>query len=80
VGTNPANEVAQKAIEVLGEEGIIWNGKPKFISEKEPIDIVVTMGCEVTCHVIPQTKIVAWDIPDPKGKQIDEYRRIVNKY
>jgi protein-tyrosine-phosphatase len=34
------------------------------------------MGCEETCPAIPARKIIEWQIPDPKGKPIDEVRRI----
>jgi len=75
MGTHPANEVDPKALKVLQEEGIRWQGKPKIISNKEKIDIMVTMGCDVACPIIPGAKIIAWDIPDPKGKDIQDYRR-----
>jgi len=74
-GTQPADEIAPKALQVLKEEGITWLGKPKMLPDKEAIDVVVTMGCEVECPVIPGAKVIAWDIPDPKGKDIKEYRR-----
>lgn len=76
-GTHPANEVDQKALEVLREEGIIWRGKPKIVPDKEPVDVVVTMGCEVECPAISGARIIAWDIPEPKGKDIGEYRGIL---
>ncbi|HDP36364.1 MAG TPA: hypothetical protein ENN27_00625 [Candidatus Atribacteria bacterium] len=75
MGTHPATEVDQKALEVLQEEGIRWHGKPKIISNKEQIDVIVTMGCDVACPIIANVKIVRWDIQDPKGKGIDDYRR-----
>ena len=34
------------------------------------------MGCEETCPAVPAKKIIEWQIPDPKGKPIDEVRRI----
>lgn len=75
MGTHPAREVDPKTLEVLRKENIIWHGKPKGIQDKEPIDVVVTMGCEVACPVIPGAKRIDWDIPDPKGKGIEDYRR-----
>lgn len=77
-GIQPADEVDPKTLEVLGEEGVNWHGKPKMVSDKEPVDVVVTMGCEVECPAIPGAKIIAWDIPDPKGKDIGEYRRVLS--
>ena len=40
------------------------------------MDYLVMMGCEETCPVVPAKKIIEWEIPDPKGKPIDEVRRI----
>lgn len=77
-GTHPTNEVDQKALEVLQKENIIWNGRPKDIQKIGKVDIVVTMGCEVTCPAIPGTRIIAWDIPDPNGKEIEEYQKTLN--
>jgi protein-tyrosine-phosphatase len=34
------------------------------------------MGCEVDCPFLPGAKVVQWEIPDPYGKGIDEYRRV----
>jgi len=77
-GIQPADEVDPKTLEVLGEEGVNWRGKPKMVSDKELPDAVVTMGCEVECPAIPGAKIIAWDTPDPKGKDIGEYRKVLS--
>ena len=77
-GTHPANEVDQKALEVLQKENITWKGKPMNLSEMGQVDIVVTMGCKVVCPAIPGTKIVNWDIPDPEGKEVGEYQKTLN--
>jgi arsenate reductase len=77
MGTQPAREVDPKALEVLRQENIIWHGKPKGLQDKEPIDVVVTMGCEVECPVIPGAKRIDWDIPDPRGKDIEDYRKML---
>jgi len=31
---------------------------------------------EETCPAVPARKIIEWQIPDPKGKPLDEVRRI----
>jgi len=74
MGTDPADKVAPEAIQVLKEDGMFWRGKPKDIQDKEPIDIAVSMGCDVGCPVIPGARRIEWDIPDPKGKGIEAYR------
>lgn len=77
-GTQPADEIDPKLQQVLEEEGIAWQGKPKKLSDKEGIDVVVTVGCEVGCPAVPGAKVIAWDIPDPKGKDIGEFRRVLS--
>ncbi len=34
------------------------------------------MGCEETCPAVSAKKIIEWDIPDPKGKSLDTFRKI----
>ena len=76
-GTRPAGEIDPKTLQVLKEEGITWHGKPKALSDKETVDVVVTMGCGVEYPVVVGAKVIVWDIPDPKGKDIEEYRRVL---
>ena len=42
----------------------------------ERADVVVTMGCGDTCPYIPGKRYVDWDLPDPKGRPIEEVRAI----
>jgi len=37
-------------------------------------DVVVTMGCGDECPYIPGRRYVDWDLPDPKGRPIEEVR------
>jgi len=39
-------------------------------------DYMVSMGCTVTCPFIPGAKEIRWEIPDPCGKGLTEYRRV----
>lgn len=78
MGTQPAMEVDKGALEILKEEGIFWDGKPKVLSYEQKPDIVVTMGCDVGCPVILGAQVIQWNIPDPKGKSIEEYRKVLN--
>jgi protein-tyrosine-phosphatase len=77
-GTEPEKEVDPKAIDVLKEENIHWQGRPKSISEIEKPDVIVTMGCGVVCPTILGAKTIEWDIPDPKGKSLEDYRKTLN--
>ncbi len=78
-GSRPATEINPMAIEVMKERGIDLSGRrPKGLNDLPPIemDYLVTMGCEETCPAVPAKKIIEWEIPGPKGKPIDEVRRI----
>jgi protein-tyrosine-phosphatase len=37
-------------------------------------DVVVTMGCGDQCPYIPGKRYIDWDLPDPKGRPINEVR------
>ena len=40
----------------------------------EQADVVVTMGCGDACPYIPGKRYIDWDLPDPKGRSVDEVR------
>jgi arsenate reductase (thioredoxin) len=78
-GSRPASVIDPLIIEVMKEKGIDLSAKhPKSLADLPPVemDYLVTMGCEETCPAVPSKKIIAWEIPDPKGKPIDEIQRI----
>ena len=77
-GTSPAEEVDKGAIEVMKEIGIDISGKkPKVLMPEmnEKFDVIVTMGCIDGCPVTPRERTIEWNIEDPKGKSIEEYRK-----
>ena len=78
-GSRPASQIDPTVIEVMKEKGIdLFGRKPKGLNDLPLIemDYLVTMGCGETCSAIPAKKIIEWEIPDPKGKPIDEVRTI----
>lgn len=78
-GSRPASKIDPLVIGVMKEEGIDLSGRrPKGLNDLPPVDMdyLVTMGCEETCPAVPAKKIIEWEIPDPKGKSIDEIRKI----
>lgn len=80
-GTRPAEKVNPKVVEVMNEIGIdIGNKKPKILSEKiiPKTTKTVNMGCmdQKECPALFTSDILDWNIPDPKGKSIEEVREI----
>ena len=41
----------------------------------ERADVLVTMGCGDTCPYFPGKRYIDWDLPDPKGRPVDEVRK-----
>ncbi len=63
----------------MQEVGIdISEAKPKGFNDLPDLkfDYLVTMGCEVNCPYLPGVKRIEWQIPDPKGKGLAEFRRV----
>ena len=78
-GSRPTSRINPLAIEVMKEKDIDLSGRrTKGLNDLPPVemDYLITMGCEETCPAVPARKIIEWQIPDPKGKPIDEVRRI----
>jgi protein-tyrosine-phosphatase len=42
----------------------------------EEADLVITMGCGDQCPYIPGKRYIDWELPDPKGRPIEEVRAI----
>lgn len=78
-GSEPADQVNPVAVEVMKEIGIDISGyQPQRFTDDllAMVDVVVTMGCGDTCPYIPGKTYVDWLLDDPKGKPIDDVRRI----
>jgi len=84
-GTIPAAAVNPMVVVAMQERGFnLSSSKPKMLTNEmiEQADYVVTMGCKVE-DVCPkplivkmEKKLVDWHIDDPKGKPIEEIRKI----
>ena len=84
-GTAPSSKVNPVVVQAMKEKGIGVGSKTPRMLTGEMIDrasLVVTMGCSVE-EACPrpmlaqmQKKLVNWDLPDPKGKPIEDVRRI----
>lgn len=51
--------------------------RPKLLSEIPPVDIVITMGCNVTCPYLPSKHREDWGLDDPTGKSDEEYISVI---
>lgn len=74
-GTETKPQINQDAVAVIRDlYGIDMGGqRSKLISELPPLDIVVTMGCNVNCPYLPCKVREDWGLDDPTGKGGDAF-------
>jgi arsenate reductase (thioredoxin) len=78
-GTTPGDHVHPEVIEVMRELGIdLADRRPQLLTRElaEQADVVITMGCGDECPFIPGKRYLDWDLPDPKGRPVEEVRAI----
>ena len=80
-GTIPVSEINPLAIKAMKEVDIdISDNKSKLVTNEmiEESDSVVNMGCmdKESCPALFVEDVADWDIEDPKGKSIEEIRKI----
>ena len=81
-GSEPADSVNPVAIEVMAEIGMdISSFVPQKFNDEllNAVDVVVTMGCGDTCPYIPGKRYIDWPLDDPKGRPVEDVRRIRNE-
>ena len=78
-GTTPGERVHPEVVEAMRELGVDVAGEvPKRLTDELArwADVVVTMGCGDECPYIPGKRYIDWDLPDPKGRPLEEVRAI----
>ena len=81
-GSEPGDALNPVVVEVLRERGLGTDGETPTLLTWDGVqeaDIVVTMGCGETCPVFPGKRYEDWDLDDPKGRDLDTVRRIVDE-
>ena len=76
-GTETVPEINQDAVSIIKE---LYNydmseQKSKLLTELPPLDIVITMGCNVNCPFLPCSYREAWGLDDPTGKSHEEFEK-----
>ncbi len=54
------------------------NQRPKLLEALPPVDVVVTMGCNVECPYLPCKRREDWGLPDPTGKSDAEFISVMH--
>jgi arsenate reductase len=77
-GSQPGNATHPEVLEALRELGIdAADHVPHKLSDEDVAwaDVVVAT-CDDACPVVPGKRYVNWQLPDPKGRPLDEVRAI----
>lgn len=80
-GTQPKSKLLPEVVEAMKEIGIdITHQKPKLLSNEmiESSIKTVNMGCidKESCPSLFVKDVIDWNIIDPKGKKLDEVKKI----
>jgi len=74
---DPQCKVHPEVVNVMREIGVdLSDRRPQRLSRElaERADVVVTMGCGDACPFIPGKRYIDWELPDPKGRPVEEVR------
>ena len=52
---------------------------PKLLADIPPVDVVITMGCNVECPILPYKYREDWGLDDPTGKSDEEFISIIKQ-
>jgi arsenate reductase (thioredoxin) len=77
-GSAPGAAAHPQVLEALWELGIDASDHVPAMLDDEAVhwaDVVVAT-CDDACPVVPGKRYVNWQLPDPKGKRLDEVRVI----
>ena len=78
-GTNPGSRVHPEVIEAMTEVGIDLSAAvPQKLTTElaSGADLLITMGCGDECPYVPGLQRDDWPLDDPKGRSLDDVRRI----
>ena len=80
-GTETKPKINQDAVRLMKElYGIDMETTQhsKLLDEIPPVDIVITMGCNVECPYLPSKHREDWGLDDPTGKSDVEFKKVIS--
>ena len=80
-GTEAKLKINQDAVRLMKELYNIDMEKTQYskhIDEIPPVDIVITMGCNVECPYLPCKHREDWGLDDPTGKSDEEFKKVIS--
>jgi arsenate reductase len=80
-GTEAKHKINQDVVRLMKELYNIDMEKTQYskhIDEIPPVDIVITMGCNVECPYLPCKHREDWGLDDPTGKSDEEFKKVIS--
>lgn len=81
-GTETKPQIDQTAVRLMKQlHGIDMEATQhsKLLSDIPPVDVVVTMGCNVECPYLPCKHREDWGLDDPTGKSDEEFIEVIRR-
>lgn len=81
-GTETKPMINQDAVRIMKElYGIDMekSQRSKVLSDIPPVDVVITMGCNVHCPYLPCSLKEDWGLVDPTGKSDEEFIKAIEE-
>lgn len=81
-GTEKMPKINQDAVRLMKKHYQIDMEKsqyPKLLSDIPPVDVVITMGCNVSCPILPCRRREDWGLDNPTGKSDDDFLDTIEK-
>lgn len=79
-GTETRPQINQDAVRLMKQLYNIdmeLSQRSKLLEDIPPVDIVVTMGCNVQCPFLPCKHREDWGLEDPIGKSDEEFLQVI---
>jgi len=82
-GSQPAEQVNPDMVTVMHEKGIdmgfrVPQSLEDAVAQDKP-EVIITMGCEEACPLVPGARRLDWQLPDPAGKPLEFMRNVRNE-
>ena len=81
-GTETRPQINQDAVRLMKQlYGIDMetSQRSKLLRDIPPVDVVVTMGCNVQCPALPCSRREDWGLEDPTGRDDGEFLKVIRK-
>ncbi len=81
-GTEVSPRINQDAVRLMKKIYDIDMEKSQYskaLFELPPVDVVVTMGCNVNCPFLPCKRREDWGLKDPTGESDEIFRQVIRE-